>query len=120
MTTAYDLDGTIIVSPFKHYAVKKLVWKYNSHVDRPDVTTIVTSRNVKDAELTWLTCKLCGLKYLTTIIFNPEKNWNKNYVAKWKADTLTRYNISEYVDGNQTDLDMMKKYYRGKLTWIKT
>lgn len=115
--TAYDLDGTIIMSPFHHFVLKKLVWKSNPQVEKDAVSIIITSRSVKDAELTWFTCKLVGLHNLTTIIFNPQNYWEPNYVSQWKVNMLNKYGITRYVDSNSTILASMREQdYTGELT----
>ena len=101
---AYDLDGTILLSPVNNIYLKKIFWKVNPKIDKNDVHTIITARTTSWLELTWLTCKIIGLNKLHTIIFNPENNWTVNYISNWKYRVLTEYGFDTYIDNDRNML----------------
>ena len=84
--------------------MKKFFWTPNQKVYKQDVETIITARTSDWAEITWITCKIIGLKNLHTIIFNPKPVWDQKYISIWKYSVLNDYKFNEYIDN---DLDIL-------------
>ncbi len=108
MKTAYDLDGTLILSPFNHWFTKKFFWAPNQKVYKHDVETIITARTKNWAELTWITCKIIGLNNVSTIIFNPKPIWDHIYISSWKYSVLDNFGFDAYIDNNSNILSTIR------------
>jgi len=114
--TAYDLDGTIIISPFKNVQLRKFFWRMNPSINKSDVEYIITARTSQWKIVTWLTCKICGLHNIKKIIFNPVDRWDIEYVSNWKCRCLMDHNFDAYVDNNCALLDAIRANgFKGEL-----
>jgi len=105
--TVYDLDGTILISPFKGVYLKKFFWKANPNINKKDIKFIITARTSSWRILTWITCWLIGL-HIKQIIFNPINNWDIDYISKWKCQYLIDHKFNTYIDNDPIMLNEIR------------
>jgi len=116
MKIAYDFDGTIIQSPIRNVFIKKIIFKMNPKINKDNVINIITARTPIWKGITWLSCRLLGLKNLNTIIFNPCSTWNIDYISSWKYSVLVAHGFDAYVDSDYQILDNIRDLgFKGEL-----